>query len=196
MRLSVLLRTVAVVAAVSFTAAPAFAQTVPSIRVTVAPPAMRVEERPAAPSATHVWIPGHWVWREGQHVWASGHWVLAPNGYTWEHSRWVLENGAWSFYEGHWRHVAPPAPTVVYQPVAPAQPVVVQVAPPPPIVEVRTAPPTPTHVWIPGYWHWHGNHHFWVVGRWSAPNRGHVWEPHRWERDGAHWRFVHGHWRK
>lgn len=196
MRLPVILRA-AVVAAVTFAAVPSFAQTVAVVRVGVAPPAMRVEERPAAPSASHVWIPGHWIWRDNQHMWAPGHWVMPPEaGYTWESARWVHENNQWAFYEGHWRHLAPPAPNVVYQPVAPAQPVISQVAPPGALVEVRPVAPSPTHVWIPGYWHWQGHHYFWVVGRWSAPQKGHTWEPHRWERDGNHWKFVVGHWRK
>jgi hypothetical protein len=198
MRLPILLRAFAVAAAVSLASVPAFAQVyMPSVRVNVAPPAVRVEASPPAPAAGYIWIPGHWVWRDNQHVWAVGHWVQPPGGgYVWEPARWVAENGAWSFYEGHWRLTVAPAQTEVYQPpVAPAQPVVVDTAPPVPIVEVRPAAPSPTHVWIPGYWHWHGNRHFWVYGRWSAPHVGHVWEPHHWERDGVRWRFVWGRWR-
>jgi hypothetical protein len=195
MRLPVLLRAFAVAAAVSLAPAASFAQTyiVPAVRVAVAPPALRVETQPAAPAAGFVWIPGHWVWRDGAHVWAAGHWIQPPGaGYSWEAARWVAENGQWSFYEGHWRL---PVVTTVYQPVAPAQPVVVETAPPAPIVEVRPAAPSPTHVWIPGYWHWHGARHFWVAGVWSPPHVGRVWEPHRWERDGVRWRFVVGRWR-
>jgi hypothetical protein len=191
------LRALALAAAVSLAPATAFAQTVyvvPAVRVSVAPPPIRVETIPAQPTAAHVWIPGHWVWRYGRHEWAYGHWVLPPEpGYVWEPARWVPENGQWVYYEGHWRHTAPPAP-VVYQP-APVQTVVVDTAPPPPLVEVRPAAPFGGAVWIPGYWTWHGNRHFWVGGRWSAPWPGHVWEPHHWELIGGRWHFVPGHWR-
>ena len=198
MRLPVLLRAFALAAAVSLSAAPSFAQTydVPVVRVAAAPPALRVEVQPAQPSAAHVWIPGHWVWRNNQHEWASGHWALPPEGgYVWVPARWVAENGQWSFHEGHWRLANPPTQPIVYQPAPVSQPVVVETAPPAPIVEVRPAAPWANAFWAPGYWHWHGNRHYWVGGRWSAPYAGHVWEPHRWERDGARWRFVVGRWR-
>jgi WXXGXW repeat (2 copies) len=196
MRLS-LFRALALAAAVSLAPAVALAQivvVVPAVRVTVAPPPLRVEAQPAAPSAGHVWIPGHWVWRGGQHEWALGHWALPPEpGYTWEAARWVSEGGQWVFYEGHWRVAAAAPAPVIYQPTV--QPVVIETAPPAPLVEVRPAEPYSGAVWIPGYWYWHGNRHFWVGGRYSAPHPGHVWEPHRWERDGGHWRFVVGRWR-
>jgi hypothetical protein len=186
-------------AAVSLTPALSLAQSVvlvPAVRVAVAPPPLRVEVRTAAPSAAHVWIPGHWVWRSGQHEWAVGHWALPPEGgYIWEPARWVSEGGQWAFYEGHWRIAAPPTTPVVYQPAPTVQPVVVETAPPAPLVEVRPAVPYAGAFWIPGYWYWHGARHFWVGGRWSAPQPGRVWEPHRWERDGVHWRFVVGRWR-
>ena len=197
MRLPVLFRAFALAAAVSLTAAPSFAQyVVPSVRVAVAPPPLRVEAQPPAPAAGNVWIPGHWIWRGTQHEWVSGHWVVPPEGgLVWEPARWVADGGQWSFYEGHWRLAAAPAQPVVYQPAPVTQPVVVETAPPAPIVEVRPATTWANAQWIPGYWHWHGNRHFWVGGRWSAPHPGHVWEAHRWERDGARWRFVVGRWR-
>jgi WXXGXW repeat (2 copies) len=199
MRFSALLRACALAAAVSLTAAPSFAQTyvIPVVRVAMAPPPLRVETQPPQPSAAHVWIPGHWIWRGTQHEWSIGHWVIPPaGGYVWSPARWAAENGQWSFYEGHWRLANPPTQPVIYQPAAaPAQPVVVDAAPPAPIVEVRPAAPWANGVWIPGYWHWHGTRHFWVGGQWSAPHPGHVWEPHAWVHEGGRWRFSYGHWR-
>src|SRR5262249_43032059 len=109
---------------------------VPGVQVTVAPPPVRVEARPIAPSPNHIWIGGHWGWRGGRHEWMGGHWVMPPGaGYRWVDARWANEGGRWTFFEGHW---APPM--VMQQPIVeePAQPeVIVDQAPPAPIVEAR-----------------------------------------------------------
>lgn len=169
---------------------------VPGVRVTVAPPPLRSEIRPAAPSTAHIWIPGHWAWRGGAHVWIGGYWALPPApGYHWVHARWVNEGGTWVFYEGHWAINQPTSSTYIYEP-APAQEVIVREAPPEPIVEVRPATPFAGAVWIPGYWHWNGYRHVWVGGHWSAPRAGFVWEPHHWVRSPGGWRWAPGHWRR
>src|SRR5579884_2555736 len=105
-----------------------------AVRVTVAPPALRYESPPPAPSHRHQWIAGYWAWRGGKHVWMAGHWALPPApGYVWEPARWDEEGGAWMFVEGHWRLAEQPEPTVAYQP------------PPPPVTETiaTEAPPAP-----------------------------------------------------
>src|SRR5262249_42088332 len=72
---------------------------VPPVRVTVAPPAVKAELRPVAPSSRHVWLPGHWAWRERRHVWVPGVWALPPAvGYTWVEPRWAPEQGQWAYY--------------------------------------------------------------------------------------------------
>jgi hypothetical protein len=115
---------------------------------------------------------------------------------VWEPARWENRAGAWIFVEGHWRWAAPPQPTAYYEPsVAPAQPVYAAAEPPAPVAEVQGVPPFGGAVWIPGYWHWHGQHYQWVGGRWSAPRAGWVWEPHHWERGPGGWRMAPGHWR-
>ncbi len=186
-------------ALLSLPTATARAQIVPPIQVEIAPPPPREERRSIAPSPNHTWIEGHWAWRGGRHAWMPGHWAMAPGaGYVWEQARWVNQGGHWSFYEGHWRMNVAPAPTVVYEPAPPvAQPMVIESEPPPPIAEVRPVSPFGGAVWIPGYWEWHGHHHVWVGGHWSAPRAGFAWEPHRWVRDpGGHWRMEEGHWRR
>jgi hypothetical protein len=114
------------------------------VRITVAPPAMRVEVRPVAPSPRHVWTPGFWQWTRGRHVWVGGTYVLPPaTGRVWVEARWVNDGGQWIFHEGHW---GSGGGAVVVQP-APA-PVVVQPAPrtvvvppqPPPQVIVAPGP--------------------------------------------------------
>ena len=73
---------------------------------------------------------------------------------------------------------------------------VIVVPPPPPRVEIVHVAPHPGHVWIAGYWGWHGNKHHWVPGRWEAPRHGHRWEPHRWEQHGKEWRERPGRWER
>ena len=170
---------------------------VPAVRVRVAPPPLRVEVRPVAPSAAHVWVAGNWAWRGGRHVWIPGAWALAPRpGHVWVEPRWVQESAQWVFYEGYWNNPVEVTPSVVYQPAPPAQPVLVTVAPPRRVAEVRPAVPFPGAVWIGGHWHWTGAQYVWVGGSWSAPHRGYVWVPERWHQVGHQWRFEPGHWRR
>jgi hypothetical protein len=49
------------------------------VRITVAPPAPRVEVRTVAPSPRHVWVPGHWRWHGNRHDWVGGHYVTPPH---------------------------------------------------------------------------------------------------------------------
>jgi hypothetical protein len=169
----------------------------PGIRVSVAPPALRHEVVPMAPSPRHQWIAGYWGWRGGAHLWIGGHWALPPGpGYAWEPSRWEEANGAQMFYDGHWRSAEQVDPSQVYQPPPPPMnQVVTEVEPPPPIVEVRPVMPFADAVWLAGYWHWNGNRHVWVGGRWSAHPEGHGWEAHRWDhRSDGRWVQQPGHW--
>jgi len=169
----------------------------PGIRVTIAPPALRMEVAPPAPSPRHLWIAGYWGWRGGAHLWIGGHWALPPRpGYIWEPARWEEVNGAWMFYDGHWRTTDVPVQQEVYQPPPPpVQEVAVETAPPAPIEEVRPAAPFVGALWIPGFWHWQGGRHVWVAGRWSATPAGHAWEADRWDhRKDGHWVHRPGHW--
>jgi hypothetical protein len=172
---------------------------VSAVRVNVAPPALKVEAVPVAPSPRHQWIAGYWAWRGGRHVWLGGHWALPPSaGYVWEPARWDRAGGGWSFCDGHWRNMATVQATTVYQP--PPPPVVEEVAdvqPPPPPQEVRPAPPFEGAVWVPGYWQWQGHQHVWVAGTWSAQPHGWRWEDHRWKkRDDGRWEHHEGHWHR
>jgi WXXGXW repeat (2 copies) len=166
------------------------------VRVTVAPPALRMEAPPPAPTPRHQWIAGYWGWRTGKHVWMEGHWALAPApGYVWEPARWDSQDGAWVYYEGHWRAAEQPDANLVYQPPPPpVQEVVVATPPPTPLEEVQPAAPFEGAVWIPGYWHWNGIRHVWVAGRWSARPAGYGWEGYRWEKRRDRWVHRPGHW--
>ena len=169
---------------------------VPGIRVTVAPPALRMEVAPAAPSPLHHWINGYWAWRGGRHLWVTGRWAIPPVGYVWQPAAWENVNGAWMFYDGHWRPAEQPEANVVYQPPPPpVQPEIAEQAPPDVIDEVRPPLPFEGAVWIRGNWHWDGGRWEWTGGRWSPRPSGYRWEEHRWEhRDDGRWERRSGHW--
>jgi hypothetical protein len=70
----------------------------------------------------------------------------------------------------------------------------VAIAPPAPIVEVQGVAPGPGFVWIGGYWNWVGGRHVWVPGTWRAGRPGYHWVAHRWVNGGGGWRLEEGHW--
>jgi hypothetical protein len=68
-----------------------------------APPPLHEEIIGNAPSAAHVWIPGHWAWHGGW-VWVPGHWHVAPyRGAVWVPGHWVRRGPGWVWVSGHWR---------------------------------------------------------------------------------------------
>src|SRR4051794_40839757 len=70
-------------------AADPLTQILRGIRVTIAPPAVRYEVPPPAPSPRYQWIAGYWSWSNGRHDWIQGHWAVPPHyGYAWEPARW------------------------------------------------------------------------------------------------------------
>ena len=171
----------------------------PGIRVAVAPPALRYEVAPTAPSPRHHWIAGYWGWRGAAHVWMGGHWALPPAfGYGWEPARWENVDGAWMLYDGHWRPSEQPDRAQAYQPPPPpVEEEVVEAPPPASYQEVRPAPPFERAIWIPGFWQWSGVRYVWTTGRWSPRPAGYGWEDHRWERrDDGRWVHRPGHWHR
>ena len=57
---------------------------------TPAPPAVRVDPRPARPSPWHMWVPGYWRWEGQGHVWIPGHYeaVLRTQSAGSDGKRW------------------------------------------------------------------------------------------------------------
>ena len=84
-----------------YTVAPVGAEHV----ITVAPPAPKVETKPAIPGAGHIWISGHWKWDPGAktHVWVPGHWEKHKLHHTWVHAHWAFFGGKYHFIPGYWR---------------------------------------------------------------------------------------------
>ena len=81
------------------------------------------------------------------------------------------------------------APMISYAPVF----VDIDFAPPTPRKDVILAP-LAGYVWSPGFWHWSGHRHTWVVGRHIRERPGHHWVADRWEQRGSRWRYEPGHW--
>jgi hypothetical protein len=78
----------------------------------------------------------------------------------------------------------------------PREEVVVAEAAPAPRVEVIPVAPSVEHVWIAGYWSWHGGSWVWVAGRYVLrPRPAAVWVAGHWARHPRGWVWVHGCWR-
>jgi YXWGXW repeat-containing protein len=95
-----------------------------NVGVRVAPPAVRVEAIPRAPSPRHVWIAGYWTHSGGRYVWVGGRYVVRPRpGAVWVAARWRPHNGQYVFEPGRWSTgpQAGPEPVVAKAP-PPAQP--------------------------------------------------------------------------
>ena len=71
----------------------------------------------------------------------------------------------------------------------------IRIGPPPPRVEVVPAPRR-GYVWVPGYWGWRGNRHYWVGGTWVRERRGYAYAHPGWVQEGDHWRFNRGGWNR
>ena len=73
--------------------------------VTPPPTPMAVAEvRPSAPSAAHVWVPGHHTRRYGQWVWVKGRYDVPPEaGLVWVPGHWVDHGSGYVWIEGGWR---------------------------------------------------------------------------------------------
>ncbi len=70
--------------------------------VPVPPLAKQVGPIGNAPSANHVWLPGHWSYSNGQFVWKNGFWGQGNNNWVWTAPHYiqtvngaVLINGFW-----------------------------------------------------------------------------------------------------
>ncbi|MGB8933182.1 MAG: hypothetical protein WCC48_18205 [Anaeromyxobacteraceae bacterium] len=121
-----------------------FVQLPAGFRVELAPPRLRVEAPPPAPSPSQAWVPGYWSFANGNYVWVAGAYVAAPQpGARWAAARWVNRDGAWYFEPGRWlTGGVVTAPPPAYQPPPPGyqqQPPPYQ--PPPPAYQPPPPPP-------------------------------------------------------
>ena len=74
------------------------------IVIVEAPPTERVETIGVAPSAEHVWVPGHWVRTSTGWDWRSGRWEVRPTATSvYVPGYWEKQSGGYIWREGHWR---------------------------------------------------------------------------------------------
>jgi hypothetical protein len=68
------------------------------------PPPLLTEIVPLPPGPDSYWIPGCWVWKEGQFVWASGAWVPRHRSSSvWVGNQWAPHGRQWIWIPGKWR---------------------------------------------------------------------------------------------
>jgi hypothetical protein len=69
-----------------------------------APPELRTEVIPPAPSDLVVWTPGHWQWMGDNWAWQPGQYVTRPQATAmWEPGHWVPHPaGGFLWVDGHW----------------------------------------------------------------------------------------------
>jgi hypothetical protein len=68
-----------------------------------APPPLIAEQMTVAPGPDYLWIGGGWVWN-GRWVWDRGHWGHRPRaGAVWMPHHYVYRNGRHVFVRGGWR---------------------------------------------------------------------------------------------
>lgn len=70
--------------------------------VQVAPPPLRAEIIPA-PRRGHLWVAGHWGWRNHHHQWIKGTWIRERRGYQYSQPMWLERDGRWQMERGAWR---------------------------------------------------------------------------------------------
>lgn len=72
----------------------------------VPPPPETLEAGPttAAPSETHNWIPGYWVWRDTRFFWRPGFWCAYQSNWVWCPPRYCWTPAGCVFIDGYWDH--------------------------------------------------------------------------------------------
>ena len=74
-----------------------------TVVVRTAPPPVRYEVRPAAPTQRSFWVPGHWKWTGVQYEWIGGHWETQRAGWVYVNAHWDKLGGVWRYQQGYWR---------------------------------------------------------------------------------------------
>lgn len=66
-------------------------------------PERPVYVRPAAPSASHIWVEGDWVYTNGNYAWHEGYWAAPRRGRVWVAGNWEQGRRGYYWRAGHWR---------------------------------------------------------------------------------------------
>jgi hypothetical protein len=68
------------------------------------PPPLKVEVVGVAPSVEHVWVQGHWVWKDNDYQWVTGHWDKRPHAKAhWVTGHWKSTRHGYYWVPGHWK---------------------------------------------------------------------------------------------
>lgn len=82
---------------------PAYGAYESDVYAPMAPPPLRVEVVPVAPSPAYVWIGGSWAWGGGRYNWVPGRWAMPPRpGYGWHPGGWTHGPRGWQGRGGRW----------------------------------------------------------------------------------------------
>jgi hypothetical protein len=66
-------------------------------------PHEHVAQRPARPSAQHVWVGTEWQYNNGHYEQVEGHWDTPPHGHRgWTGGHWVKERRGSYWVPGRW----------------------------------------------------------------------------------------------
>lgn len=66
------------------------------------PPEPIEEDAGAPPTATSMFVPGTWVWKETRYAWRPGQWVEQPAEWVWQPAQYVWTPSGYLFVEGYW----------------------------------------------------------------------------------------------
>jgi len=69
------------------------------------PPHEPIEEDAGnPPTATSVFVPGTWVWKDARYVWRPGQWIEQPAEWVWQPAHYIWTPSGYVFVEGYWDH--------------------------------------------------------------------------------------------
>ncbi len=68
------------------------------------PPEPIEEDVGAPPTATSLYVPGTWVWKDTRFAWRPGQWVEQPAEWVWQPAQYVWTPAGYLFVDGYWDH--------------------------------------------------------------------------------------------
>jgi hypothetical protein len=68
------------------------------------PPDPIEEDAGAPPTATSLYVPGNWVWKDTRYAWRPGQWVEQPAEWVWQPAQYIWTPSGFVFVEGYWDH--------------------------------------------------------------------------------------------
>jgi hypothetical protein len=73
------------------------------LRITVAPPPLRVYVQPPCPAEGYIWTPGYWKYTRDGYIWIPGAWVQPPElGFLFTPGYWEFVDGAYMWHHSYW----------------------------------------------------------------------------------------------